>query len=275
MLNRKVVIVTGASSGMGKSAAKLFKQQDYEVVAGARRLSEMEDLKTLGITTRYLDVTDEQSNADIVNTALSKFGRIDVLIHSAGYGSFGALEEVSSQEAKNQFNVNVFGLMNLTQLVLPTMRKQHSGKIITISSVGGQIYTPIGGWYYASKHALEALSDSLRLEVKNFGIDVIIIEPGATKTEWLKVTNEKVQESTPSNSPYIKMVDLFSSLEESSFSASEPEDIARLILKAVNAKKPKTRYQPRLQETFMVVASRKLSYKFFDRMMLSQINRIK
>ncbi|MGG0717542.1 oxidoreductase [Robertmurraya massiliosenegalensis] len=268
-ITNRVVLITGASAGMGEAAAKLFYEKGYIVYAGARRIEKMEHLQQLGINTRYLDVTNTESIQSFVNEILQKEKRIDILINSAGYGSFGALEDVSPEEAKRQFDVNVFGAVNLTQLVLPTMREQRSGKIVNISSIGGQIYTPLGGWYYASKHALEAISDTLRLEMKPFGVDVIIIEPGGTATEWQKVTNEHMLAATSMDSPYRSLVEQFASIEETGFATSE--DIAKLIYKSVTDRKPKTRYQLRFSEKLIVVLARKLPYKMFDRIMLSQM----
>ncbi|WP_263853873.1 SDR family NAD(P)-dependent oxidoreductase [Levilactobacillus cerevisiae] len=176
---------------------------------------------------------------------------------------WGAIEDVDPAEAKRQFDVNVFGAANLIQLVLPTMRHQHAGKILNNSSVGGQLYSRLGGWYYASKHALEALSDSLRLEVKDFGIDVIIIEPGGTATNWQQTAADHMVATTPKNSAYRRMVEAYA-LGSWNFQATG-DDIARLMLKAVNAQRPKTRYQLTLLDTLAVVAARKLSYKMFDR----------
>ncbi|MEQ2527875.1 oxidoreductase [Bacillaceae bacterium CLA-AA-H227] len=270
--NNRVVLITGASAGMGEAAAKLFSEKGYVVYAGARRLDKMVHLQKLGVKTRYLDVTSTESNQTLVNEILQNEKRIDILINSAGYGSFGALEDVSPEEAKRQFDVNVFGAANLTQLFLPTMRAQRSGKIVNISSIGGQIYTPLGGWYYASKHALEAMSDTLRLEMKPFGVDVIIIEPGGTATEWQKVTNEHMLAATSMDSPYRALVEQFASMEETGFATSE--DIAELIYKSVTDPNPKTRYQLRFAEKLIVILARKLPYKMFDRIMLSQMKRL-
>lgn len=269
-MHNKTAIVTGASAGIGKATAILLHQQGYQVFAGARRVDHMQDLVEQGITVHALDVTKPESNETFITFVREHSQSIDVLVNSAGYGSQGALEDVAPQEAKNQFDVNVFGLMNLTQLVLPTMRSQHAGKIINLSSVGGQIYAPLAGWYYASKHALEALSDTLRMEVKPFGIDVLIIEPGGTKTEWGKIATQKLLEQTPSNSAYHAIVDGYAG-SLNNFSDT-PEQIAALILTAINAPKPKTRYQPNFALTLLVIAARKLSYKMLDRRMLKQFN---
>lgn len=272
-MNKKVAIVTGASSGIGKATAIQLNKEGYTVFAGSRRVEQMKDLEKTGIKTMKLDVTDEKSNQDFVNYVLSVSSTIDVIVNAAGYGSLGALEDVPLQEARNQFDVNVFGAMNVTQLILPVMRKQRSGKIINVSSVGGQIYSPLGGWYYASKHALEALSDTLRSEVKPFGIDVIIIEPGGTDTGWQAIANETMKKSTPQNSAYRKLVEQFAAMNSDNY-ATSPNKIAELILKSIKDKKPKTRYQPSMKETMIVLAARRLPYKLFDRVIEGQMKRM-
>lgn len=269
-MSNKVAIVTGASSGIGKATAIRLHHEGYEVFAGARRVERMQDLQMQGIHVHKLDVTDPASNAAFVKDVQTQASRIDLIVNSAGYGSQGALEDVATSEAKNQFDVNVFGLMNLTQLVLPIMRAQHSGKIVNISSVGGQIYSPLAGWYYASKHALETLSDSLRMEVKRFGIDVIIIEPGGTKTEWGKVAMDKLKEQTPADSAYRDLAEAYAAGGFRGFNTT-PEQIAALIWKAVTARRPKTRYQPDFAMKMLVIAARKLSYRMFDRVMGQQM----
>ena len=263
MITKPVVLITGASAGMGEAAARHFLKAGYEVYAGARRVEKMAHLAELGIHPLHLDVTDPESNQAFVDQVLAATDRIDVLINNAGYGSFGALEDVAPAEAKRQFEVNVFGALNLTQLVLPTMRKQHYGKIINNSSTGGQLYSPLGGWYYASKHALEALSDSLRLEVKSFGIDVIIVEPGGTDTDWQRITNEHLLQTTPKSSPYRKMAERFASATIKGMSTAD--ELGQLMLKVTTIKHPKSRYQAKFVDKLMVVAARKLSYRMMDR----------
>ncbi|ANZ64989.1 short-chain dehydrogenase/reductase [Secundilactobacillus paracollinoides] len=270
----KTAIVTGASAGIGKATAQLLNRQGYTVFAGDRRVEKMQDLADAGIHVHALDVTDQASNQAFVSDVLAQSGTIDVIVNSAGYSAQGALEDVSPEEAKRQFDVNVFGLMNLTQLVLPAMRHQHAGKVINISSVGGQIYSPLAGWYYASKHALEALSDTLRMEVKRFGIDVIIVEPSGTKTEWGGIATKKLLEQTPANSAYRDIVDRYAKNSGFSNFSTTPDTIAELILTAINARKPKTRYLPDHASKMLVIAARKLSYKMFDRMMFRSLKAI-
>ena len=175
---KKVAIITGTSSGMGRATAMKLHQQGYQINGAARRRERMKNLEEEGIAVVSLDLTDYASIEAAVNTVIEKEGRIDVLVNNAGYGSYGSVEEVSIEEAKRQFEVNLFGLARITQLVLPIMRKQGSGRIVNISSMGGKIYTPFGAWYHATKFAVEGWSDCLRIELKQFGFDVVLVEPG-------------------------------------------------------------------------------------------------
>ena len=166
----------------------MLQNEGHIVYGAARRVEKMAELKNAGISTIKLDVTDDTTMVDAVKRIVKEQGRIDVLVNNAGYGFFGALEDVPMSEARRQFEVNVFGLGRMTQIVLPYMRKQKSGTIINISSVGGKMTSPFGGWYQSSKFAVEGLSDTLRKDVKRFGIDVVVIEPGAIESEWASIT---------------------------------------------------------------------------------------
>ena len=171
MKSNKVILLTGASSGIGYDTAVALAQQGHKVYAAARRVERMEPLRQYGIVPLKMDVTDEASMQEGVKTLLDAEGRIDVLINNAGYGYFGAVENVPMDDARNQLEVNVFGLARLCQLVLPTMRVQHSGRIINTASVAGRAVFYYGGWYHVSKYAVESLSDAMRMELKPFGID--------------------------------------------------------------------------------------------------------
>lgn len=179
-----VAIVTGASSGIGELAARQLREHGFEVYVGARRVQRMEHLADHGIHAMALDVTDDASMVDFVDRVWAAEGRIDVLVNNAGYGEYGALETVSMADAKAQFEVNVFGLARMMQLVLPHMREVGRGRIINISSIAGVVSEPYGAWYHASKHAVEGLSDCVRQEVKPFGIEVILVQPGPAESEW-------------------------------------------------------------------------------------------
>jgi NAD(P)-dependent dehydrogenase (short-subunit alcohol dehydrogenase family) len=183
-MNSKVALVTGASSGIGEATALRLKALGYTVYAAARRVDRMRPLADAGVQVLAMDVTDDASMQAGIEEMVRRSGRIDVLVNNAGYGSYGAVEDVPLAEGRAQFDVNVFGAVRLIQLAVPHMRSQRSGTIINITSMGGKIHTPLGAWYHGTKFALEAISDCLRLELRPFGIDVVIIEPGGIKTEW-------------------------------------------------------------------------------------------
>jgi NAD(P)-dependent dehydrogenase (short-subunit alcohol dehydrogenase family) len=243
-MSNKVALVTGGSSGIGEATALRLQELGYTTYAAARRVERMEHLTTSGIRPLAMDVTDDESMQSGVEQILAEEGRIDVLVNAAGYGSYGALEDVPLSEARNQVEVNLFGAARLTQLVLPRMRDQRSGTIVNTTSRGGKIYTPLGAWYHATKHALEALSDCLRMELKSFGIDVVVIEPGGIRTEWPGIAAEKVR-AVSGTGPYAPqgnaLADTIAS-ESTRRRSSPPELIAKTIGKAVTARRPKTRY---------------------------------
>ncbi|WP_343636937.1 oxidoreductase [Fluviicola sp.] len=268
---KKVILITGASSGMGKVFAQDLAQEGHIVYGAARRTNLLNDLNKKGVQTIELDVTDDESMKSCVQTILAKEGRIDVLINNAGYGSYGTIEDVSMEEAKRQFDVNVFGLARMTQLVLPGMRKQKSGKIINISSIGGKIATPFGAWYHASKFAVEGMSDSLRTEVKPFGIDVIVIEPGGVKSEWGDIAYQNLLKTT-SGSAYGEMAGKFKqAFEKAMPKNAEPEVISRLVSKAIAAKTPKTRYVGGYMAKPALFFRKWVGDRMMDRILLSQL----
>jgi NAD(P)-dependent dehydrogenase (short-subunit alcohol dehydrogenase family) len=268
---KKVAFITGASAGIGKATAKLFLQDGYTVYGAARRVDKMEDIAALGVKLLKMDVSDDASMVEGVNTIIKNEGRIDVLVNNAGFGSYGTIEDVSMADAHYQLDVNLFGLARLTQLVLPYMRDQHFGKIVNITSIGGKIGMPLGGWYHASKFAVEGLSDSLRLEVKPFGIDVIVIEPGGIKTEWTGIAAEsmkRVSGDTAYKGLVAKTIPMFDMAEKN---GSEPELIAKLIKKAVSAKKPKARYSGGFLAGPMLFIKRWLGDAIFDKVIESRL----
>lgn len=239
-----IILITGASSGIGYQTAKLLSENGHKVYGAARRLDKLETLKSMGVVPMYLDITNEDSSVELVKQIIKIEGRIDVLINNAGYGSYGAIEDVSLEEAQRQFDVNLFGVARLTKLVLPYMRKQSSGKIINTSSMGGRVTTYFGAWYHATKYALEAFSDALRMEVKEFGIDVSIIEPGGIKTDWGFIAAEHLANSSKGGA-YEQAAQKAASGMKKQYSGnmmSNPSIISKTILKAVNSKRPKSRY---------------------------------
>lgn len=266
-----VILVTGASAGMGKEFAKELLADGHIVYGAARRVEKMDDIKQAGVKVLAMDVTDEVSVTSGVEKILKAEGRIDVLINNAGFGSYGAIEDVPIADAKYQLDVNVFGAARLIQLVLPGMRKQRFGKIINISSIGGKISMPLGGWYHASKFALEAMSDALRNEVAQFGIDVVVIEPGGIQSEWGGISMDNLMKISGGTvyEPMAKSVS--KSFNEIDSKVPGPKVIVDLVKKAISAKRPKTRYSGGFMAGPILFMRKILSDKMFDRVLMSQI----
>lgn len=240
---KKTVLITGASAGIGRATAIYLAQQGYNVFGAARRMEKMQDLTAHGVTPIALDVTNEKSVVDGVDTILKHAGSIDILINNAGSGYYGALEDMPIADAKYQLDVNVFGVARLIQLVLPTMRKNNFGKIVNISSVGGKVTLPMGAWYHASKFAIEGMSDALRKEVKSFGIDVIVIEPGGTQSEMTALGSEYMMRVS-GNTVYASLAKGVNKMYETiQKDAADPIVIAKLIREGIEAKNPKTSFQ--------------------------------
>lgn len=240
----KTILITGASSGIGYQTAELLAKAGNQVFGAARHVNAMDPLKKLGVIPIVMDVTSESSIKNGLQAIIQKAGKIDILINGAGYGSFGAIENVTIAEAKRQFDVNVSGLTALTKLVLPYMKKQHSGKIINISSMAGRFSSSLAGWYFASKHAVEALSDSLRMEVKRFGIKVVLIEPGAIKSNWSHIAMDHLVKSsrgTDYEKVANKMARQTNKIYASKF-ASKPSLVAKKIKKVVDSNHLRPRY---------------------------------
>jgi NAD(P)-dependent dehydrogenase (short-subunit alcohol dehydrogenase family) len=267
MPDNKTALVTGASSGIGEATALQLAELGYIVYAGARRIDRMSDLADRGIRTRAVDVTDDASMVALVEAILADTGRIDVLVNNAGYGLYGALEDVPIEEARRQFDVNLFGLARLTQLVLPQMRAQRDGYIVNVSSMGGKIWEPLGSWYHASKFAVEGLSDSLRIEVAEFGIKVVIIQPGTIRSEWSGIAADQL-EATSAATAYARLAKMVGAglrgVDQMRL-ASGPEVVAEAIGKAVQSPKPRTRYVVGGGARAILLAEQILPDRGFDR----------
>lgn len=243
-MEQKVVLITGASSGIGYDTAVRLAGEGHKVYGAARRVEMMEPLREHGVVPLRMDVTDEASMAAGVAAVIQAEGRIDVLVNNAGFGFFGAVENVPMAEARRQLDVNVFGMARLTQLVLPYMRQQHSGRIINISSIAGRMVFYFGGWYHVSKYAVEALSDALRMEVQPFGIDVVLIEPGGIKTNWGLIAAEHLSASS-AGTVYAEAANHEAQTLRKAYSnniLSSPSVISKRISRAVRARKPRARY---------------------------------
>ncbi len=269
-----VALVTGASSGMGKDFAKALLKEGLVVYAAARRIEKMADLEKLGAIPLKMDITNEEDVKAVVKRIETGHSGVDVLINNAGFGMYGAMEDTTIEDAHYQFDVNLFGLARLTQLVLPYMRARRSGKIINIASIGGKIYSPLGSWYHATKHALEGWSDCLRLELSQFDIDVVIIEPGAIKTEFGDVMTGPMVERS-GQGPYSHLTAALSKLLKAEYDnggGSEPKVITDLILRAVRARKPRTRYATGKYASLMLFVRKWFSDRTFDRMIMNMLN---
>jgi NAD(P)-dependent dehydrogenase (short-subunit alcohol dehydrogenase family) len=263
----KTAIVTGASAGIGEATCLALADKGFTVYAIARRADRMAHLKDKGIVPVSADVTDDASMVALVDKVIAETGRIDVLVNNAGYGSYGALEEVPMEEARRQVEVNVFGLARLTQLVLPHMRAQRSGRIINVSSVGGRIWEPLGAWYHATKFAVEGLSDSLRAELRPHGVDVVVIQPGAIRTEWAAISADNLlaASSIPAYQEQVRIGAAVLKKADEIKAASPPSTVAKTIAKAATARRPKTRYATGGGARGVLLLNRLLTDRGWDR----------
>ncbi|HEC09176.1 MAG TPA: SDR family NAD(P)-dependent oxidoreductase [Acidimicrobiales bacterium] len=266
----QTVLITGASSGMGKETAEKLLGEGYTVYAAARRVEKMRDLERIGASILAMDITNEEEVRTAVRRIDEEAGGVDVLINNAGFGLYGAMEDIPIDEARYQFEVNLLGPALLTQLVLPHMREQGAGKILNVSSMGGKIYTPLGSWYHASKHALEGWSDCLRLELKGFGIDVIIIEPGVIDTEFGDVMVEPMLKRSGSGA-YAELADRVARATVANYApgkGSPPSLIAGVISKAIRARRPHTRYVAGRYARLMIGLRHTFGDRVFDRVVM-------
>lgn len=265
-MTTRVALVTGGSSGIGEHTARQLHDAGFTTYAVARRVERMQALADAGVTTFAMDVTDDASVTAGVSRIVEEHGRVDLLVNNAGYGSYGAVEDVPIDEARRQFEVNVFGLARLTQLVTPHMRAQGSGRIVNVSSIGGKFYEPLGAWYHATKFAVEGFSDSLRLELAPYGIRVVIIEPGPILTEWNEIARDSLVE-TSRGTAYEQQAEAVRRRMEKADqprTASGPEVVARKIVKAATAARPRPRYPVGKGAGSILAARRVLPDRTFD-----------
>ena len=256
---------------MGKITAEVLIKEGHTVYCAARDTDKMKDLENSGGRLLMLDLSDERSIEQAVDRIMSAEGRIDVVWNNAGFGLYGPVEEVPIEKARYQFEVNLFGLARLTQYVLPYMRNQKSGLIINTSSMGGKIYTPLGAWYHATKHALEGWSDCLRLELKEFGIRVVILEPGVIETGFVREVKNQFSGGSL-NGPYKHMVQGFlNAIADGSVKGSPAEVIASTVKKIIKRKNPRPRYLVGRMAKPLVIVRSLLGDRMFDRIMLSQL----
>jgi NAD(P)-dependent dehydrogenase (short-subunit alcohol dehydrogenase family) len=244
----RAVLITGCSSGIGRATAAYLADRDWTVYATARHLDTIADLEGHRCRLLQLDVCDDASMRRAVEAVEEAEGAVGVLVNNAGYGLEAPVEEVPLDELRREFETNLFGPTRLTQLALPGMRRQHWGKVVNISSVGGRVTIPGGGAYHASKHALEAMSDALRFEVRGFGVDVIVIEPGAIRSRWVDTAVEGSRRRCDARSPYFAFTEAVAGQLRGAhegllaLASAGPEDVARIVERAICARRPRTRY---------------------------------
>ena len=261
-----IILVTGASSGIGKATARKLLQQGHTVYVAARRVEAMQDLQAQGAIPLRMDITQEADVAAVVERIQKEHGALDVLVNNAGYAIYGSVEETSIDDARAQFEVNLFGLARLTQLLIPAMRERGRGTIVNISSMGGKIYTPLGAWYHATKHAVEGWSDALRIELKAFGIDVVVIEPGIIATEFGDVMTQPMLDRS-GHGPYGKLAH---AIAGSKSPMSQPNVVADAIARAVQARRPKTRYVAGNLARPLMFVRKYFGDRVYDRLIMSQ-----
>ena len=271
--NQPAALVTGASSGMGKAIARRLIDDGYLVYVAARSTDKMADLVQLGAVALRMDISKDAEIVAAVAAIAERSGGVDVLVNNAGYGLYGPVEEIGLDEARYQFEVNVFGAARLTQLLLPAMRAKGRGTIVNITSMGGKIYTVLGAWYHATKHALEGWSDSLRLELEPFGIRVVVIEPGLIETGFGAAASTSILKHS-GDGPYAKVAQSVAASMERSYGhgrGTDPKVIAEVVGEAVKSPRPKTRYAAGKYAKMMIWVRKWLGDRAFDRLIKSQM----
>jgi short-subunit dehydrogenase len=269
-MTKPSVLVTGASSGIGAATASLLLDRGWRVFAAARRLEPMAALEAQGAELFQLDLSNNQSRSAIATELQSRVGALDALVNNAGFGEVGPLETMELERARAIFEVNVFGLMGLTQLLVPAMRQRGCGRIVNVSSIAGRWVTPGSGWYGASKFALEALSDALRLELKSFGLQVVIVEPGLIATNFGEIAFPSMQKALECNIYGKMMRNVRAGWERVYQGASSPLLVAQTIENALTKPKPAARYRCGHQ-AISVLASELLPTSIWDRLISAQM----
>jgi NAD(P)-dependent dehydrogenase (short-subunit alcohol dehydrogenase family) len=276
----KAVLVTGCSTGIGRATAEHLASKGWKVYATARKLESIADLEAKGCKLLALDVCDESSMQAAVSAVEQAEGAVGVLVNNAGYSQSGAVESVPLDQVRRQFETNVFGLVRMVQLCLPGMRRQRWGKIVNISSMGGKLTFPGGGFYHGTKHAVEAISDALRWEVRGFGIDVVVIEPGLIKTQFGETAVGSI-DGAAEDGPYAKFNEAVGTATAGVYEGpmarlgAGPEAVAKKIEKAISARRPKTRYPVTASARLALTQRKLLTDRMWDAMLGSQFPRPK
>jgi NAD(P)-dependent dehydrogenase (short-subunit alcohol dehydrogenase family) len=273
----KTVLITGCSSGIGHATASRLAGSGWKVYASARRPETIEDLREAGCRTLALDVTDDQSMRAAVDRIEQAEGAVGVLVNNAGYSQSGAIETVPLDAVRRQFETNVFGLVRLTQLVLPRMRAQRWGKIVNVGSMGGRLSFPGGGHYHATKHAVEAISDALRFELRGFGIDVILLEPGLIATEFGETATASITDVRGSEEdPYARFNATVGAVTKGAYDGpmrllgAGPERVARVIERSITRRRPPARVTITPSAKITIATRRMLPDRVWDAAMRRQ-----
>jgi NADP-dependent 3-hydroxy acid dehydrogenase YdfG len=269
----EAVLITGCSTGIGRATAERLAARGWTVYATARKLDSVRDLEAKGCKTLHLDVTDEASMRAAVDAVVAAEGAVGVLVNNAGYAQDGPIEAVSMDAVRRQFETNVFGLVRLTQMVLPGMRAQRWGRVINIGSMGGKLVFPGGGFYHATKFAVEAISDALRFEVKGFGIGVALVEPGPINTRFEETSLGSVAVAGSNDSPYAGFMAGVEQRVRATYAgptAVSADAVAKVIERAIAAKHPRSRYPMTAAARFLIATRRVLPDQGWDMLMRSQ-----
>jgi NAD(P)-dependent dehydrogenase (short-subunit alcohol dehydrogenase family) len=275
----KAVLITGCSSGIGHATAARLARNGWTVYATARRRDAIADLEPSGCRLLELDVTDEASMAAAVRAVADEAGAVGVLVNNAGYSQSGAIESVSMDDVRRQFETNVFGLARMCQLALPAMRDQGWGRIVNLSSMGGKLTFPGGGYYHATKHAVEALSDALRFEVAGFGVKVVVVEPGAIRTGFADAATTALADVTDESAYAAFNAEVGRATREAyekgpmKVLGGEADDVAKVIEKALGARNPKPRYTVTPSARVLLGQRAVLSDRMWDRFVGTQFPR--
>jgi NAD(P)-dependent dehydrogenase (short-subunit alcohol dehydrogenase family) len=273
----KAVLITGCSTGIGRATAQRLAAKGWTVYATARRAEAIADLESAGCRTLSLDVTDEPSMKAAVDAIEAEHGAVGVLVNNAGYSQSGAVESVSMEDVRRQFETNVFGLVRLTQLALPGMRRQGWGKVVNVSSMGANFVFPGGGYYHATKFAVDAISDALRFEVKGFGVDVMIIQPGLIKTEFGNAAADSLDEADRDGGAYGAFNAAVGDATKNAYESGPlgklgggPETVAKAIEKAITARRPKARYRVTASAHLLINQRKLMTDRMWDAMVRTQ-----
>jgi NAD(P)-dependent dehydrogenase (short-subunit alcohol dehydrogenase family) len=272
----EAVLITGCSTGIGRATAERLARAGHTVYATARRESAIEDLRDAGCRILALDVTDEASMQAAVDRVVAEEGAVGVLVNNAGYSQSGAIETVSPEDVRRQFDTNVFGLIRMSQLVLPGMRQQGWGRIVNISSMGANFTFPGGGVYHATKYAVEAISDALRFEVKGFGVDVVVLQPGLIRSDFSATVAAEVDDDA--GGPYAEFnANVVRATQEAyekgplARFGGEPDDVAKAIEKAIA--KPRIRSRVTPSAHLLVTQRHLMTDGIWDRFLTTQFKR--